>query len=103
KNVVALDAYGNLPNMSAGELAIRLPGVAGQLDDEGNVTGIIVRGQPSTMNRVTIDGGLLANAGGMNRQFQTQNFTAALFEQLELIKGHTPDKGADSLGGTINL
>jgi iron complex outermembrane recepter protein len=103
KNVVALDAYGNLPNMSAGELAIRLPGVAGQLDDEGNVTGIIVRGQPSTMNRVTVDGGLIANAGGMNRQFQTQNFTAALFEQLELIKGHTPDKGADSLGGTINL
>ena len=26
-----------------------------------------------------------------------------MFEQLELIKGHTPDKGADSLGGTINL
>jgi len=103
KNVVALDAFGNLPNMSAGELAIRLPGVAGQLDDEGNVTGIIVRGQPSTMNRVTVDGGLIANAGGMNRQFQTQNFTAALFEQMELIKGHTPDQGADSLGGTINL
>jgi hypothetical protein len=26
-----------------------------------------------------------------------------MFDQLELIKGHTPDKGADSLGGTINL
>ena len=26
-----------------------------------------------------------------------------MFEQLELIKGHTPDKGADSLGGTINM
>ena len=26
-----------------------------------------------------------------------------MYEQVELIKGHTPDKGADSLGGTINL
>lgn len=26
-----------------------------------------------------------------------------MFDQLELTKGHTPDKGADSLGGTINL
>jgi len=26
-----------------------------------------------------------------------------MYEQIELIKGHTPDKGADSLGGTINM
>ena len=29
KNVVAMDSYGNLPNMSASELAILLPGVTG--------------------------------------------------------------------------
>ncbi len=103
KNIVAMDSFGNLPNMSAGELAIRLPGVAGQLDDEGNVTGVIVRGMASTMNRVTVDGGLITNVGGMNRQFQTHSLTGAMFDQLEVIKGHTPDKGADSLGGTINL
>ncbi|MEO6245495.1 MAG: carboxypeptidase regulatory-like domain-containing protein, partial [Opitutaceae bacterium] len=28
KNVVAIDAYGNLPNMNASELAVLLPGVA---------------------------------------------------------------------------
>ncbi|MBM3854006.1 MAG: hypothetical protein FJ399_12765, partial [Verrucomicrobia bacterium] len=103
KNVVAMDSFGNLPNLSAGELAIRLPGVAGQLDDEGNVTGVIVRGAASTMNRVTVDGGLITNVGGMNRQFQTHSLTGAMFDQLEVIKGHTPDKGADSLGGTVNL
>jgi hypothetical protein len=26
-----------------------------------------------------------------------------MFDAVELIKGHTPDKGADSLGGTVNL
>ena len=103
KNVVAMDTFGNLPNMSAGELAIRLPGVAGALDDEGNVTGVIVRGMGPTLNRVTVDGGLISNSAGMNRQFQTHSLTGAMFEQLEVIKGHTPDKGADSLGGTINL
>ncbi len=103
KNIVAMDSFGNLPNMSAGELAIRLPGVAGNLDDEGNVTGLTVRGMGPTMNRVTVDGGLISNVGGMNRQFQTHSLTGAMFEQLEVIKGHTPDKGADSLGGTINL
>ena len=103
KNIVAMDSFGNLPNMSAGELAIRLPGIAGNLDEEGNVTGLTVRGMGPTLNRVTVDGGLLSNVGGMNRQFQTHSLTGAMFESLELIKGHTPDKGADSLGGTINF
>jgi len=103
KNVVAMDSFGNLPNMSAGELAIRLPGVAGNLDDEGNVTGLTVRGMGPTLNRVTVDGGLMSNVGGLNRQFQTHSLTGAMFEELEVIKGHTPDQEADSLGGTINL
>jgi len=103
KNVVALDAFGNLPNLSAGELAMRLPGVASQLDDEGNVTGLIVRGQPSTMNRVNVDGQLMSNVGGFNRQFQTHSLTGAMFEQLEVIKAQTPDQTADSLGGSVNL
>jgi iron complex outermembrane recepter protein len=103
KNVVALDAFGNLPNMSAGELAVRLPGVASQFDDEGNVTGVIIRGAASTLNRVNIDGNLMSNVGGFNRQFQTHSLTGAMFEQLEVIKGHTPDQTADSLGGTVNL
>jgi iron complex outermembrane receptor protein len=103
KNVVSMDSFGNLPNMSAGELAVRLPGVAGVVDDEGNVSGLIVRGMGQNLNRVTVDGGLIANVSGMSRAFQTHSLTGAMFEQLEVIKGHTPDKGADSLGGTINL
>jgi|GEM_PF-3355217 len=38
KNVVAIDSFGNLPNMSAGELAIRLPGVTDYI-----VSGIVGR------------------------------------------------------------
>src|SRR5581483_2743256 len=102
-NVVAMDFFGNLPNMSAGEVAIRLPGVAGQLDDENNVTGLIIRGQPSTNNRVLVDGFLLASSAGASRQFQTHSLTGAMFENLEVIKGQVPDFSADSVGGSVNL
>ena len=42
KSVVALDAYGNLSNSEAGELLIRLPGIAGSLNGEGVVSEVMV-------------------------------------------------------------
>jgi iron complex outermembrane recepter protein len=102
KNVVAMDSFGNLPNMSAGEVVMRLPGVAGSPTDEGLSYGFNMRGMDRALNTVTVDGGLMPSLG-TNRAFELQSITGTMFEALELIKGHTPDKGADSLGGTINL
>ena len=103
KNVVATDSFGNLPNLNAAELAIRLTGVAGNPDDGGTYTGFTIRGMGAGLNTVTLDGGQLTGQGGMARNTMINNLSGAMFDQLELIKGHTPDKGADSLGGTINL
>ncbi len=103
KNVVAIDAYGNLPNMNASELAVLLPGVAGSLSDEGNIIGFTIRGMPPAMNTITIDGGLMGSQGGINRATRIHTLTGSMFESLELTKGHTPDKEAGSLGGTVNL
>jgi hypothetical protein len=103
KNVVAIDAYGNLPNMNASELAVLLPGVAGNLSDEGNVVGFTIRGMGPGMNTITIDGALMASQGGMGRQTRIHTITGSMFDSLELTKGHTPDKEAGSLGGTVNL
>lgn len=103
KNVVALDAYGNLPNMNASELAVLLPGVAGNLSDEGNIIGFTVRGMPPAMNTITIDGALMGSQGGMARATRIHTITGSMFEALEVTKGHTPDKEAGSLGGTVNL
>ncbi|MGH7945075.1 MAG: TonB-dependent receptor [Opitutaceae bacterium] len=102
KNVVALDSFGNLPNMSAGEVVMRLPGVAGSPSDEGLNINFNIRGIDPDLNTITVDGGLLTSQG-TTRTFELQGITGAMFESLELIKGHTPDKGADSLGGTLNL
>jgi TonB-dependent receptor len=103
KNVAATDSFGNLPNMNAGEVAIRLPGIYGELDAGGNLSGFTVRGMTSGLNTVTMDGAMLTGQGGMNRSIFVNNISGTMFEQVELIKGHTPDKGADSLGGTINF
>ncbi len=102
KDVVAMDSFGNLPNMSAGEVVMRLPGVAGSPTDEGLNYKFNMRGMSPDMNSVTVDGGMLTSLGG-TRSFEMQSITGTMFESLELIKGHTPDKGADSLGGTVNL
>lgn len=103
KNVAATDSFGNLPNMNAGEVAIRLPGIYGELDAGGNLSGFTVRGMAGGLNSVTMDGGLMTGQGGLGRSIFVNNITGAMFDQVELIKGHTPDKGADSLGGTINF
>lgn len=101
KNTVAMDAFGNLPNMSPGELLLRLPGVTGgNIDEEGNVTAASVRGMPFDMSRVSVDGNAMAAVG---RSVGMHSITGAIFEQIELIKGQTPDKSADSIGGGINL
>ncbi|MBL9190284.1 MAG: TonB-dependent receptor [Opitutaceae bacterium] len=103
KNVVAIDAYGNLPNMNASELAVLLPGVAGNLSDEGNIVGFTVRGMGPGSNTITIDGALLGSQGGDSRQTRIHTITGSMFESLEVTKGHTPDKEAGSLGGSVNL
>jgi iron complex outermembrane receptor protein len=103
KNVVAMDQFGNLPNLNAGEVAMRLPGVVGNLDNAGNSFGFTIRGMPSGLNVVTMDGALLTSQGAAGRTSVINNITGTMFEQVEITKGHRPDQGADSLGGTINL
>jgi TonB-dependent receptor len=102
-NVVAIDAYGNLPNMNASELAILLPGVVGNVNDEGNINAMTIRGMGPGLNTITIDGALVGSQGGAGRQTRIHTITGSMFDQLELVKGHRPDRGMDSLGGTVNL
>ena len=102
KNVVAMDSFGNLPNMSAGEVVMRLPGVAGSPTDEGLNYQFNMRGMGPGLNTVTVDGGLMPSLG-TSRAFELQSITGTMFEALELTKGHRPDQGADSLGATLNL
>jgi TonB-dependent receptor len=102
KHVMSADALGAFA--SPGDLAIRFPGVAaGGIDDEGNVQGVSIRGQLPQHNRLTIDGVPIAVTTPLSRGFQASTMNAGMFDQIEVIKGHTPDKPVGALGGTINL
>ncbi len=103
KSIVAMDSYGNLPNLNAGEVAMRLPGVVGSLSDENTVDGFTIRGIGSGLNTITLDGSPLTSQGALGRSTNINNLTGTMFDQMELTKGQRPDQGADSLGGTINL
>jgi TonB-dependent receptor len=103
KNIVAMDSFGNLPNMNAAEVAIRLPGVAGNPSDENLIDGFTIRGIGPGLNTVTLDGSPLTSQGALGRSTNMNNLTGSMFDQMELTKGHTPDKEAGSIGGTINL
>jgi TonB-dependent receptor len=102
KNVVAMDSFGNLPNMSVGEVVMRLPGVAPITQDEGLNYAIQVRGMPGNLNTVTMDGQRMPSIG-TNRALELHTVSATLYEQMEMVKGLTPDASADSLGGNLNL
>ncbi|MFM1747894.1 MAG: hypothetical protein RLZZ188_1560 [Verrucomicrobiota bacterium] len=103
KNVASMDALVDLPNMNATELAVRLPGVAFGNPGDEVVEVISVRGMGAGMSSITIDGGGMSSFSAQNRNTRMTAFTGAMFESLEVVKGQTPDKPVDSLGGGVNF
>jgi TonB-dependent receptor len=103
KHVVSMDAFGNLANDNAGELLLRLPGISGVHDLDGNISTINIRGTPGELNMVTVDGNLMPSNFGDSRSFALRSISGALFEEIEVTKAPTPDMPADSIGGAINF
>ncbi len=103
KNVSALDEWGNLPTMSVGELASRLPGISFTIDEDNVINNVSIRGMPSGYTRLNIDGMSATGVGGDGRTATLHSFSGAMYEEIEVIAGQTPDKRADSLGGQLNL
>ena len=103
KHVVSMDAFGNLANDNAGELLLRLPGIAGVHDLDGNISEINIRGTAGNLNMVMVDGNLMASNFGDSRGFALRSISGALFDEIEVTKAPTPDMPADSIGGTVNF
>lgn len=103
KNVIALDALGVLPNDNLGELLVRVPGVAGGIDDSGEIISVQIRGAAADQSSVMIDGVRMSSGGGFARGFQINKMPGALFEEIEVTKAATPEMDADSVGGAVNL
>jgi TonB-dependent receptor len=103
KNVVAFDGWGILPTQNVGELATRLPGITFTTDEDQLINNVSIGGMPPNYTRLNIDGMSSTGVGGDGRTATLHSFSAAGYEQIEIINGQTPDKRADSLGGQLNL
>lgn len=104
KSVAAFGSFGGSPTENANDLLMRLPGVAGDID------GTAIRGFTLDLNMVSVDGivatGVAAMSEGgstMARSTNISSFSGAIFEEIELVKGITPDMSAGSLSGAINI
>lgn len=103
RNIVAMDAFGNLPNDNVGEILMRLPGVAGFQSNDDTTSLIAVRGLAPDLNTFSVDGVLQANANGFGRGLRTTGASGSLFDEVEIIKALSPENSADSIGGQINM
>jgi len=103
KNVTALDEWGNLPTLSIAELVMRLPGITFTTDEDNVVNNVSIRGMAPGFTRLNIDGMSSTGVGGDGRSATLHSFSGAMYEQIEIIAGQTPDKRADGLGGQLNL
>jgi len=103
-SAAATDAFGSLANQNPGEVFMRLPGVTATVSEDNEVSAVAVRGMASSLNAVTMDGGLLAPvSSGATRQVRFTTNVTAQFEEFEVVKGITPDMDASSIGGTLNM
>ncbi|MBL9199150.1 MAG: TonB-dependent receptor [Opitutaceae bacterium] len=103
-SAAAADAFGSLANQNPGEVFMRLPGVTATVTEDNEVSAVAVRGMASTLNAVTMDGGILAPvASNATRQVRFTTNVTAQFEEFEVVKGITPDMDAASIGGTLNM
>lgn len=104
KNVLAANAFGNISEGNVGEFLKYMPGISADFADPV-MASISVRGLPSNLTQVTMDGAQMASAhtGGTNRVFQFHQVTIDNLSRVELIKVPRPADPADSMGGIVNL
>ena len=104
KNVVATDAFGAQTTDNVGNFLMRLPGLTASMS-AGDVSGVMIRGIDGSLNTVEMDGIQLASTDptGLVREFGFSQASISSVESIEVTKAPTPDRPANSIGGSINL
>ena len=105
KNVVATDAFGTMTEDNVGRFLEKIPGIVATDVSGSGVREVMVRGIAAGLNTVEMDGVQLANnnSSGTNRAFDFFQASLSLIESIEVTKAPTPDRPANSIGGSINM
>jgi len=109
KNVVAADAFGDIPSGNVGEFIKFLPGVeisyGGTYTSETDASGISVRGFGPEDTAIYIDGVPISSASpaSLSNAIGLDMMSINNASRVELVKVATPDMPNNSIGGSINL
>ena len=104
KEVIATDAFGSMARDNLGDFLQYLPGVEVEGDGTAPLT-VGLRGMPAEYTNIEMDGAGLSvpQTGGSTRVTALRGLTMSNVDRIEITKGPTPDTGADSIGGRINM
>lgn len=107
RNVVSMDAFGNVADGNIGNMIQRLPGIAAN-KEAGDIVGVGVRGLAPETISVSMDGMRAASAiaGSYpqgDRAALIDKIPSDFIKEIVVTKASTPDMWADALGGTVDL
>jgi len=102
KQILSEEQIRAFPDLNTAEVLQRVTGVSIQRD-MGEGRFVALRGTPSVMTNVTVNGQQVAYSNAENRAVELDVISAAQLSGIEVTKVITPDMDADSVGGSINL
>ena len=104
KEVISTDAFGTLAQDNLGDFLQYLPGVEVEGDGTAPLT-VGLRGMPAEYTNIEMDGAGLSipQTSGSTHVVALRGLTMSNVDRIEVTKGPTPDTGADSIGGRINM
>ena len=102
KSVLSEEQIQSFPDLNTAEVLQRVSGVA-ITRDNGEGRFVSMRGTPSAMTNITINGQQVAYSNSANRMVELDVISAAQLTGIEVTKVLTPDMDADSVGGAVNL
>ncbi|MBL9187723.1 MAG: TonB-dependent receptor [Opitutaceae bacterium] len=101
-NIVSEETFSTNLGGNIGFTLQQLPGLSVNEGEDGEPSGVNIRGLEAKYNAVQMDGNRMP-ASGNSRAFSLGQLNADSVANIEVIKAATPDRDGDALGGIINV
>lgn len=101
-NIVSEETFNTNLGGNIGFTLQQLPGLSVNEGEDGEPSGVNIRGLEAKYNSVQVDGNRMPSSG-TSRAFSIGQLNADSVSNIEVIKAATPDRDGDALGGIINV
>jgi TonB-dependent receptor len=101
-NIVSEETFSTNLGGNLGFTLQQLPGLSVNEGEDGEPSGVNIRGLEAKYNSVQVDGNRMPTSGN-SRAFPVGQLNADAVANIEVIKAATPDRDGDALGGIINV